>query len=78
LGIDDDDVGQVILTAALISDNDYSFKVAYSGGGFDYFQAKVMSFKKSATSVDSVRTATVNLAITTTAAGVGIVEVVTP
>lgn len=78
LAIDDDDVGQVLLTAAVISDNDYSFKVSYGGGGADYFQAKAMSFKKAATSVDSVRTATVNLAITTNSAGVGIIEVVTP
>lgn len=78
LAIDDDDAGQVIVAAALVSDSDYSFKVAYSGGGADYFQAKVMSFKKAATSVDSVRTATVNLAITSNSAGVGIVEVATP
>lgn len=78
LAIDDDDVGQVLITTALASDNDYSFKVAYGGGGADYFQAKVMSFKKAASSVDSVRTATVNLAITTTSAGVGIIEVATP
>lgn len=78
MAIDDDDVGQVLLNAALASDNDYSFRVAYSGGGKDYFQAKVMSFKKSATSVDSIRSATVNLAITSNSAGVGVVQVATP
>ncbi len=78
LAIDDDDVGQVILTAGLVLDTDHSFRVAYPGGATDYFQAKIMSFKKAATSVDSVRTATVNLSITTNSAGVGIVEVVAP
>lgn len=78
LAIDDDDAGQVIVAAALASDNDYSFKVEYPGGAIDYFQAKVMSFKKSATSVDSVRTATVQLSITTNSAGVGIVESAAP
>lgn len=74
LAIDDDDAGQVILKAALASDNDYSFKVLYQGAAIDYFQAKVMSFKKAASSVDSIRSATVQLEITTNTAGVGIVE----
>ena len=78
LAIDDDDEGQVLLGAALGSDLDYSFWVAYPGGAGDYFQAKVMSFKKAATTVDSIRTATVTVEITTNSAGVGIVEVATP
>lgn len=74
LAIDDDDAGQVILKSALNSDNDYSFKVLYQGGAIDYFQAKVTSFKKAASSVDAIRSATVQLEITTNTAGVGIVE----
>jgi len=78
LAIDDDDPGQVIVKAALESDNDYSFKVEYQDGSIDYFQAKVMSFDKAATSVDSIRSATVTLGLTTTKTGVGIIEVAAP
>lgn len=78
LGIDDDDAGQIVLKAALDSDADYSFKVEYQDGAIDYFQAKVMSFDKAATSVDSIRSATVNLGLTGTKTGVGIIEVAAP
>ena len=78
LAIDDHDPGQIVVKAALESDNDYSFEVEYQDGSIDYFQAKVMSFDKAATSVDSIRSATVTLALTTTKSGVGIVEVAGP
>lgn len=76
LAVDNDDPGQVILQAALLSDNDYSFKVLYQGGDADYFQAKVMSYKKAATGVDTIRNASVTLELTTNSAGVGIVSTV--
>jgi hypothetical protein len=76
LGLDNDDAGQVVALAALASDNDYSFRVVYQGGDVDYFQAKVMSFKKAATSVDSIRSASMTLELTTNSAGVGIVSTV--
>ncbi len=75
MAISEDDAGQIVLKAALNSDNDYSFRVLYPDGAADYFQAKVMSFEKANPSVDSIITATVTLGITTTSAGVGIVEV---
>ena len=75
LGMDRADPGQAVLDVALKSDDDYSFKVEYQGGDIDYFQAKVLSFEKSATSVDSIRSASVQLSLTTTKAGVGIIEV---
>lgn len=75
LAIADEDPGQVIVKAALYSDNDYSFRVMYQDGAIDYFQAKVMSFEKATSSVDSIRSATINLGLTTNAAGVGIIEV---
>ena len=78
LAIDDDDAGQILVKTALDSDSDYSFKVAYQDGAIDYFQAKVMSFEKATASVDSIRTATVNLALTGTKTGVGIIEVAAP
>jgi hypothetical protein len=76
LALDNDDAGQVIVAAALASDNDYSFRVMYQGGDADYFQAKVMSFKKSATSVDSMRSASITLELTVTSDGEGIVSTV--
>lgn len=78
LAIDDEDAGQIVLKAAVDSKADYSFKVEYQDGAIDYFQAKVMSFAKSATSVDSMRTASVNLSLTGTKTGVGIIEVAAP
>lgn len=75
LALDNDDAGQVIAQAALLSDNDYSFKVLYQGGDADYFRAKVMSLKKAASSVDTIRSASMTLEITTNSAGVGIVSV---
>jgi len=76
LGLDDDNAGQVLLKAAVNSDNDYSFKVTYPDGDIDYFRAKVMTFKKGVGSRDQVTSATVTLEITTdSATGTGIVEV---
>lgn len=71
---DSDDAGMILLKAALNSDNDYSFEVAYPNGDIDWFQAKVMSLVKTTAGVDSMRTATVELAITTSSTGIGIVE----
>jgi hypothetical protein len=76
LAVDNDDAGQVIALAAVASDNDYSFKVTYQGLDIDYFQAKVMSFKKAATSVDSIRSATMVIELTSSSTGVGIISVV--
>jgi len=75
IGIDDDDAGQTLAIAALNSDNDYSFEVAYQDGSLDYFQAKVVGFQKSMTGVDTMLTATLTLEITTSDTGVGIVHV---
>jgi hypothetical protein len=69
-----DDAGMAILKTALASDADFSFEVAYPDGDIDYFQAKVMSLSKATGTVDTMRMATVELAITTNDAGVGIVE----
>lgn len=78
LGLDSDDAGQILAKAALASDNDYSFKVAYPGGDIDYFQAKVMSYEKGTKGPDSIVTATIELDISTTSTGVGVVEVLAP
>jgi hypothetical protein len=74
LALDSDDAGQILLKTALNSDNDYSFEVTYPNGDIDWFQAKVMSFRKATGGVDSIITASVDLSITTNSDGVGIVE----
>jgi hypothetical protein len=74
LGLDTDDAGQILMKAASLSDNDYSFSVTTQNGDKYYFQGKVMSWKVGIGSVDSITTATATLEITTNAAGVGIVE----
>lgn len=76
LGLDTDDAGQVIMKAASLSDNDYSFKV-YTAGFLDayYFQAQVMQWKVNVGNVDQIQKASTKLELTTTSAGVGVVEV---
>ena len=78
LGLDTDDAGQIIMKAASISDNDYSFMVTTQNGDKYFFRAQVMSWKVGVGSVDSITTATATLEITTNVAGVGIVESLAP
>ena len=78
MALDMDDSGQDICRTAALSDADYSFKVAYPNGDADYFQAKVMSFVKSVTNVDSIISATMQLSLTASSAGVGVVEYEAP
>lgn len=75
LGLDTDDAGQIIMKAAALSDNDYSFLVTTQNGDKYYFQAKVMGFRVNVGSVDQVTGAAATLEITTSSAGVGIVTV---
>jgi hypothetical protein len=75
VGYNSDDAGMILLKTALNSDADYSFKVEYQNGDVDYFQAKVLSVSKATGGVDSIVMASIELAITTNSAGVGIVEV---
>lgn len=74
MGLDTDDAGQILAKAASLSDADYSFAITTQNGDKYYFQAKVMSFKVSVSSVDTVTSASMTLELTTTSAGVGIVE----
>lgn len=78
MGLDQDDAGQIIAMAAADSDNDYSFRMAYPNGDIDYFQAKVMSFVKAVTGVDTIVSATMQLSLTSSSAGVGIIAVNAP
>lgn len=73
-GLDTDDAGQIILKAAVDSDNDISIRITTQNGDKYYAQAKVMSFKPSLGNVDQVTAATTSLELTTSPTGVGIVE----
>lgn len=74
LAIDPEDEGQIVAREALGSDDDYSFEVGYPDGSKDYFQAKVMSFEKTVSDVDSMLAASIEVSITTSKEGVGIIE----
>lgn len=78
MALDMDDAGQDICRTAALSDADYSFKVAYPNGDADFFSAKVMSFEKSVSNVDSIVSATMMLSLTSSSTGVGIVEYEAP
>ena len=74
LGLDTDDAGQILAKAAALSDADYSFCITTQNGDKYFFQAQVMSFKVGVGGVDSVTSATMLLELTSTSAGVGVVE----
>ncbi len=75
LGLDTDDAGQILMKAASLSDNDYSFLITSQNGDKYYFQAQVMNFKVGLSTVDAVTSASVNLELTSSSAGVGVIEV---
>lgn len=75
LGLDTDNAGQIIMKAAALSDNDYTFLVTTQNGDKYYFQAKVMGFKVNLGDVNQVTGATCTLELTTSSTGIGIVEV---
>lgn len=75
IGLDTDDAGQVLMKAAALSDNSYSFKVVTQNGDVYYFPGKVMSWKVGVGGVDQITTATATIELTTSSGGVGIVEV---
>lgn len=64
LAIDNDDAGQVIAKAALLSDNNYSIKLTLQNGDIYYFEAMVMSFPINAGGVDAITSGTITLEIT--------------
>jgi len=58
---DDDDAGQVIVLAALSSDNDQAIRVTYRDGTDDYFTGKVVSFDTVAGGADAIVQRTIQL-----------------
>ena len=75
LGLDTDDAGQILMKAAALSDNDYSFLITTQNGDKYYFQGQVMGWKVNVGSIDQITGATATIEITSSSAGVGIVEV---
>lgn len=61
---DTSDAGQIIIDAAVDSDNNYAFRITAQDSDIDYFQAKVMSKTVSVGSVDQIRSSTVQVEIT--------------
>lgn len=64
LAIDNDDAGQVLAQAALLSDNNYSFKLTLQNGDIVYFEGMVMSFPLNAGGVDAITSGTITVEIT--------------
>jgi hypothetical protein len=63
LGDDPDDEGQAALKLALRSDSNFAVKMDYGDGTADYYLVQVLSFRKQIGSADSIRKASVSLAI---------------
>lgn len=78
LAVDPEDAGQLLVKTALDDDADYAFCVTYQDGSKDYFLAKVTSWSKSTTTVDTMYSASVGLELTTAKDGTGIIEVPAP
>lgn len=75
LGLQTDDAGQIIIKAASISDLSFSYRMVTQNGDIYYFRAQCMKWKVGVGSVDQITAASTTLEITTTNAGVGIVDV---
>ena len=75
MALDPSDAGQIVMIAAAVADQSYSFKVTLPNGQKYYSQAMVMDFVVGGLTVDSVTSAAASLELTTTKTGVGIVMV---
>lgn len=78
LALDTDDAGQILCKAAAASDNSYAVCITEQGGDKWYMQVQVTSFKTQFGSVDNMQSASIDMEITTSATGVGVVEVLAP
>lgn len=61
--LDDDDAGQVIVDAALVSDNSYSFRILGTDGEARAFTGKMMSAKAGPWAGDDTVTKTMSIAV---------------
>jgi len=63
LADDIDDAGQLVLRAALASDDDYYFMEEWQDGTIEYYAAKVMSFAGTGGDANTVRGRTITVGI---------------
>jgi hypothetical protein len=63
LGQDPKDAGQKAVKAAVSSDSNYAFQIDYGDGTADYYLGQVLSFRKQIGTAESIRKATVSVAI---------------
>ena len=75
LGLDTADAGQTLCNAAVLSDNNYAVEITVQDGTKYYFQCQVMSFKIGVGDVNKITSATIQVEITTSNTGVGIIKV---
>lgn len=78
VGLDNDDAGQILAKTASLSDADYSFQVVDQEGNQYYFLAKVMSFRRRFGTVNNIVSATIQLEISSSSTGIGVVEDLVP
>lgn len=74
MALDSDDAGQILLKTARASRLPYSFMITYQNGDVDYFQALVMSFEVTRSTVNNRITAQVVLEVNATRTNPGIIE----
>ncbi|WP_062391104.1 phage tail tube protein [Pseudomonas abietaniphila] len=63
LGQDPKDAGQKAVKAALSSDDNYAIQMDYGDGSADFYTGQVLSFRKQIGTAESIRKATVSVAI---------------
>lgn len=63
LGEDPKDLGQAAVKAALRSDSNYAVQMDYGDGSSDFYLVQVLSFRKQIGTAESIRKASVSLAI---------------
>lgn len=78
LALDTDDAGQILCKTAAASDANYAVLITAQGGDKYYMQVQVTSFKTMFGSVDNMKSASIDMEITTSSTGVGVVEVLAP
>lgn len=78
LALDNDDAGQILMKAASLSDNAYSFKVLAQNGDKYFFPGLVMQWKRGFGAVDDITSANAMVSVTSSSTGVGVVEDLAP
>lgn len=74
MGLDNEDAGQVLMKTARASRLPHSFEITYQNGDKEYFQALVMSFEKTRSTVNTRISAQTVLEINATRTNPGIIE----